>query len=46
MANRSMTTRAEREIAELEGVFRALAHHVRRHIMIVVEAFVELEATP
>ena len=31
-------TRAEREIAELEGVFRALAHHVRRHIMIVVEA--------
>lgn len=33
-----MTTRAEREIAELEGLFRGLAHRVRRHIMIVVEA--------
>ncbi len=33
-----MTTRAEREITELEGVFRGLAHPVRRHIMIVVEA--------
>ena len=33
-----MVTKAERVIAELEGVFKALAHHARRHILIVIEA--------
>jgi DNA-binding transcriptional ArsR family regulator len=33
-----MVSRADREIAELEGVFKALAHPARRHILIVVEA--------
>ena len=30
--------RAEREAQELEAVFKAIAHHARRHILILIEA--------
>jgi len=31
-------SRAERELAEIDAVFKALAHASRRHILIVIEA--------
>ncbi len=31
-------TRAERELAEIESVFRALAHRSRRHVLVVLDA--------
>jgi DNA-binding transcriptional ArsR family regulator len=30
--------KAQRELAEFDGLFRALAHATRRHILIVIEA--------
>ena len=32
------TSRAEHELAEIDQVFKALAHHTRRHILIVIDA--------
>lgn len=34
----SAKTRAERELDQIESVFRALSHASRRHILVVIEA--------